>query len=425
MGKGAQSASNNESNKQNLDFKLIVWFFFVTILAVVIRYILYPFAISDINSNLNSVILSLQNDGKINLETVKLLDVNFSYIYLSSTLTFFTQKALLSIKFINTIFDFLLAIGVWAIVKNYTGNKVKAIIAYSVSLFLPSVLLISGMWGKSETVVAALLVWMIYSVLKNRIVTAVLFFSLAFSIKWWAIFLLPLLVIYLLAKKRSLIFTLVLIPAFLLMFSLPAMLQGNSVSSVLLIYLQQGETITTINSTLPTLNTLLKSGIGQNLKIDAINGSEQTLLFTMIDRLTALLAVFVVSIFSWLAWVFKPDWNWVQTIRFSLFSSLIMPFFLPKISSTYFFMATVLALIYAFLVPKKFWYLIAIEFISLLLVIKDFLTQSMFVDKSLILILLSVLIVFISLEMVSEFESFKTLRQKVAMLSSKYLAKKS
>jgi Gpi18-like mannosyltransferase len=420
----AQDSGYNKTKAQSkrLDLKILIWFIFATIFSIIIRYTLFPFESSEIINSLNEIVLKVKTTGEIDLNNLRQMDVNVAYVYLITFFSFLSPKTLIVVKIINTIFDLLLALGVWAIVKNYTQKKVQAIVAYTFALFSPSLLFISGFWGQSETIVITLLVWMVYSILKGRVLLVTLFFTLAFSIKWIAIFLFPLLVIWTLNQKKEKWIALLNIPLIYILFLVPMFLQGNNISNLLNLYIDQANQITTVPNYLPSLGNIISSNSTQNNVYFV--GGESITIREILYNFSNYIFVLVFSIITWLGWVCKPDWNWLQTIRFSLFSSLIFPFFMSKGQSRYYAIALVFGLIYAFISPKKYWYVILIEIIAFSLISASALNIMPYLDKSMVTIALIALITIIGWELVSNFESFRTLQEKVALLSSKYKPQK-
>ena len=419
---------------ENTEIKLLIWLVFSSLLAIFIRYRLFPILTVDIKNNLmEDIINKIRNDGEISFDTLKKLDINIFYIYLVTGLSYLTAKPLIAIKMLTSFFDIFLALGVFTIIKEYTNKKTKAIIGYTATLFLPSVISSGAIWGHGESACAAFIVWMLYSILKNNSRSAVICFALAISIKFQAIFMLPLLLVWFLNQNKKNYKELLLLPGIYLILSLPALLLKINFLDLLNIYPEQINNIKTLGSGLPNLPFLVSTTLngGGNVFYSTTQPGISTGIDSITNSFIGLsngLAIMVFSLLIWLGWLFKPNWTWVQSIRFGLFSSLILPFLLPKMASRYYFIATIMALLYAFLAPKRFWFLFIIElisFISILVSIFNISPSAAPIPGQYLVFAIAFLICFVGFEMISGFEPFLTLQQRVAALSQKMMLKDS
>lgn len=163
-------------------------------------------------------------------------NVSYLYILFLGTLTPF--EPLYVVKAIAIGFDILMAVGVAAIVLHFRRSALLAAAAGGAALFAPEVFLNSAMWGQADSTYTAFLVWAAYFVVTRRDIAAWLMFSLAFSFKLQAMFVLPWMLVALIAQRHR-IRALLLAVALFFVIWIPAIIAGRSIGSLARIYLAQ------------------------------------------------------------------------------------------------------------------------------------------------------------------------------------------
>ena len=244
---------------------------------------------------------------------------------------------LFAIKSVSIVFDFLLAFFVGKCVgRRYPESKTKPVLAGLATLFAPTVVLNSAMWGQADAIYTAFLVACLYFLLAGRQVGAFAAFGFAVSVKLQAIFLAPLF-LWLLVRKavdwRSFLAT----PVVWFSLLLPAWFLGRPLVDLLLIYVNQAGRATRLTMQAPNLYQWLPESW-----YDAYP------LFTALAAGVVVAAALVVR--SSRARL-TPE----LTVFLASFSVLLVPFILPKMHDRYFFPAEVLTIVLAFWFPR-FWY---------------------------------------------------------------------
>ena len=110
-------------------------------------------------------------------------DYNMPYLYLLAALTYIPVPALLGIKLISVVFDFLLGFFAYRIVSVRYPGSWWPILAGATVINLPTVVLNSSMWAQVDAIYSAFGLGGVYFVLRRRPWVACLFFGLAFAFK--------------------------------------------------------------------------------------------------------------------------------------------------------------------------------------------------------------------------------------------------
>ncbi|WP_375429854.1 glycosyltransferase 87 family protein [uncultured Friedmanniella sp.] len=161
---------------------------------------------------------------------------NTPYLVLLWLMTHLPLTPMVAIKALSVVFDLVLAGFVYAIIRHLrpTGQW-RPVVAASVVLLLPTVVMNSSAWAQCDAIYAAFGVGSLYFLLRRRPWLACVMFGLAFAFKLQAIFFLPVLVVVLLLHRHRLV-TLLAVPAAFLAALVPALVAGRSLASQLAIY---------------------------------------------------------------------------------------------------------------------------------------------------------------------------------------------
>ena len=243
-----------------------------------------------------------------------------------------------SIKLIPFAFDVISAFMVYKIIRLKYSNSSIPILASSLFLLLPSVVLVGAVWGQTDGIYSAFILLCLYYLLTSRPLPAVIAFSAAFSFKFQAIFVVPFLAVLTLKKVIPARFYL-LIPAVYLGLGLPSLLFGYPLSELLLIYARQSDQYSLVARSAPNLYSYLLS----------------------FDYTTVFVGGMILAVLLIAAWVFwtsmqNPSSKPNGTIFLMLVSSMLAPFLLPKMHERYFYLTGLLSFIFAFYEPR-YWFL--------------------------------------------------------------------
>lgn len=261
------------------------------------------------------------------------------------------------VKTFSFIFDLLIAIFTYKIVKEVSKSSVNGAIAFSIVLFLPTAVINSGLWGQCDTCYTAMCVISTYYIIKNKQIRSMIFFGLALSFKLQGIFILPLFGFMWFRKSFKLRYML-FVPLTVFLTFIPLYLVGASFTLPFQPFLRQatgyaGE----LNWNSTSIYTFFTLYTNSTTK-EATNAIAA--MFGMIMTVS----VCFITIASLAFKRKKVDSKSIITIV--TFFALVVPFFLPFMHERYFYMADVFVLIYALSIKKRFHLPVMMQFSSLI-----------------------------------------------------------
>ena len=263
---------------------------------------------------------------------------NVPYLYILSLVAFYLPNLspLVFIKAISIIFDFVLAFFVYKCVRlKYKQQRLFPCLAALITLFAPFVILNSSVWGQCDSIYTAFLIACLYALLKDRQAWAFVAFGLSFSFKIQAIFLTPLFLWLLMKKRVKWRYLFLSLPVYLVTL-LPAWLIGRPLVELLLIYFNILDTYERLTERAPNLYQWIPNHYYHWYPLGVV------------------FAVFVVLAVALFVYKSRVDITTNLLVYLATFSTLIVPFFLPKMHDRYFYPASVIAIIFAFYSPK-YW----------------------------------------------------------------------
>ncbi|MFF5182559.1 glycosyltransferase 87 family protein [Streptomyces sp. NPDC000345] len=281
-------------------------------------------------------------------------DYNVPYLYLLAALTYLPLPALAGIKWLSVLFDLALAYYTFRIVTRLRPVPSRAGFgAAAVVLFLPTVVTNSGWWGQCDAVYAAFLVGGVHHVLGRRPWWACAFFGIALAFKFQAVFLFPFLLVLVLVGRvpwRSLL----AVPGAYLALDVPALLLGADPWRLLTVYARQTDTYQLLSLQAPS--------VYEFVSVPGDTGPVRTA--------GVLAAGVLVSLLTGLAvWSLRrgrsgapdaapgaPGLTDTHVVLLAACSAIVVPFLLPSMHERYFYVADVLSVVAAFVLPRRLWY---------------------------------------------------------------------
>ncbi len=270
------------------------------------------------------------------------------YLYLLSlsTLTKAFLPRIVAIKLIPITFDLINSFIVYKIVRlKYPGRNIP-LLAASIFLMAPTVLINSAFWGQIDSLYTCFLLIAIYYILVDRPLLAMISYGISAAVKAQAAFLAPFLLL-LAFKKRIPWWSFGLIPIVYLVVMLPAILAGRSVFDVFTIYLNQANEFQ-----IPSFNA-------PNWYIFAPQSSYNLVLGAGLIVCVLILSVWIVA-YARKKFVLRSE----ILLYLSLMSVILVPFLLPKMHDRYFYPADVFSLVTAFYMPNLWFVAVAYQVIS-------------------------------------------------------------
>lgn len=348
------------------NYKEILIFSTLLTLAILARLTLIDYQSGDYTIFLVKWWDHINSRGLSNAYSVKFADYSPLYTYFLGLATLFTSQALLGIKIITFLFDFIGAIWLFKLTqKIYPNNRYVAYFLFFLLLFLPSVIMNGALWGQCDIIFTSFLVASLYYLMQNKGFLAIIMFAIAFSFKIQAIFFAPLIVIWAIYNPLKKWWYLFSIPFIYLVTCIPAALQGRSWFDLATIYAQQAGQYGGFNLGLPNFWYFLESNDFKEVSFDTVLVPGRVInVFSMFTTFGVIFGLAVVISLLALIWLYKPNikqWYWPQ---FAVLFTLLIPFLLPKMHERYYFAADILSVVLAVVCPKKFWVAVIINLTS-------------------------------------------------------------
>ena len=299
-------------------------------------------------------------EGGFGLLAQNVGDYNLLYQYALVLIGKSPLHDLYLIKYVTVIFDHLLALAMMRAASVYGGEKAK-LPALLIMLALPTTLLDGACWGQCDSVYAFMVVSSLYMLETDRPMRSALFLSVAFAFKLQTIFFFPVVLFGLLHKKFNWRHALAFFAMYVVTM-IPALVAGRPFMDALSVYANQsmGQYYDRLTYNAPNLYLfvlMLEFASSQEYTwmryiegIDGkgLNGYLNPDLYPDLQH-AALYACVILTLVVVVYWLMHwkeitPD----MTLELALFFAIFLPFVMPKIHERYFYLADMLAILYAF-----------------------------------------------------------------------------
>lgn len=339
----------------------LIYFIIITMIAIMVRKLLINYNSGDYDMFLEPWFNELKQYGGLAGLAKNIGNYTPIYMTILALLTYIPVSSLITIKLVSIIFDFIGAYVVKKIVEELLKDKkygnMIALLIYGICLILPTVLLNSAYWAQSDSIYTAFVLISIWFLIKKNYKIAILFWSIAFSFKFQAIFIFPLYVLMYISERKIKFRYFLIIPATVFILSLPKVIYSGDLLAGFRVYINQ---MGTYNEYI-TLNF-------PNIYSIFLNGGSNNLINTPLVELSiiGILITFAILVtLAYIVYIKKVKFDKNTIIEFALFLVLITTFFLPQMHERYMFMGDVIALLYLVINIKKYYVPILIQFISL------------------------------------------------------------
>ena len=204
------------------------------------------------------------------------------------------------------------------------------------------------MWAQADATYTSLLLLSLVALIYQRNALGFIFFGLAISFKLQAIFLLPLLGVVYLRRRFSALYFLIL-PLTYLVIAAPALLAGMPPEAAFSTYGDQFVQNRNLTAGAPTIYQWIPN-----------EHHDMFVSFGIAVALAAGLGLVSMAVLS------KRNIDAQVLVLMSMALALAVPYVSPKMHERYFFPADVLAVVYAFYLPRRFYVPILVTMCSLL-----------------------------------------------------------
>lgn len=318
--------------------------------AMVLRGVCMEHETLDYQNFLTRWVRTIREQGGFKALQWNIGNYNVPYLYFLALFSYSSIRDLYLIKLLSIAFDVLLAWGVMRTVYCFTDKRAKVLAAFFVTLFLPTVVLNGAYWGQCDSIYGAFAVWSVYFALKDKPIASVCMIALSFAFKLQAVFLMPVFLIFLFARKIKW-WHLAFFPVTYILVVLPAVLLGRPFKSTLLLYFNQAGTV----------------GGGLNY-----NSSSMYALLRGAENTEQLAAIGIIAAFAFLALLYlfcflrRRQLDNKALLICSLLVCVAVPFLLPHMHDRYFFLADALSVAFVFVWVKLVHVPVFVSFASLM-----------------------------------------------------------
>ena len=331
--------------KKKIINKKTVLFISLILVSILIKYFFFSFESGDYKRFLLKWYNIISEEG-LSAIAGGLGNYNPPYLILLYLLTFLPGSAIVKIKMLSVVFDILMGLIGYLIVKQLTNSK-HAYLCWIVILFLPTVILNSSMWAQCDSIYTTFVLLSLYLLLKEKYSLSFLSLGIAFSFKLQFVFILPLYIIMYFVNKKFSILNFLLIPLGNILMCLPVLIKGMPLINCFTTYLEQ----TTNYSVYLTRNLANIYTFLPNIKTIGY------ILFIVTGLIFFGLLIYFIKR--------KKKIEGKEIISVALLSVLIATYFLPFMHERYMFMADILSVIWYFLYRRKIFIPLIINLSSL------------------------------------------------------------
>lgn len=332
--------------EKNIDILMVIS---IILIALVVRYFLLSYESKDYLNFLQPWFYEMKDAGGLSGLANYPGDYNVPYMVIMALLTYLKVNPLISIKLVSIFFDFLLAFIIGKFVYDIRDDKNKslsAILAFGITLFLPTVLLNGAFWGQCDVIYTTFLVLAFYFLYKENMLLSFISLGISFAFKLQFIFVLPVYIILYFRKKSFSILYFLIIPLVDIILCLPAIIAGKPLLECLLVYFNQLSSYSKLNLNFPNLYSLITGDVYYLSKLGIF---------------------FLIVIFAFLLFYIikkKIIFNTENTLLLTILSILLCTFFLPHMHERYLFAADIFSLLYSLIYNRNYLVTILISFIS-------------------------------------------------------------
>lgn len=335
--------------------KFIVAMAIVTILSAVIRFSLLDFVSGDMGDFLLPWYQEIRDAGGLLGLDRRVGNYNILYQFVIALMTYLPINPVWGYKLFSIIFDYLLAILIAFIVydlcKNKDGDR-NALIAYTMVLFSPLVIMNSSLWGQCDSIYTFFCIFSVWAYIKdNRIVSFVLL-GVAFAFKLQTFFILPLFVFLYFYKKNISILHFFIMPVILMVSSIPGLIMGRGIKECFRIYISQTDYYKVMWVNYPSAWCIL-----------AVGNTDAFYNLMKVPAIILALVILGILVYYWWSKQIVVSKKTIIYMAFLICYTCIL--FLPSMHERYGFIYEILGIVIVFLVPQTIVLLAGLQLIIL------------------------------------------------------------
>lgn len=321
-------------------------------LAFFLRALMLSYISSDYEIFLSQWMAALRDNGGFAAIKLPIGNYNAPYLYFLAAISYLPIPDLCLIKLFSILFDVILAWGGARLVIHFTAKGSSAsLMCFCVLLLLPTVMLNSAYWGQCDSLYSGLVLHAMACALERRGVSSSALLGIAFSFKLQTVFILPLWAAFWLAgriKFRHLF----CFPAAYALTCIPALLLGKPLADILSVYVgQTREGAGSLNYNSASVFSFLPYGS----QVDE----------TTYARAGIIAAFLLVLLLLGTLVYFRKRISDTALLTAGVILAVGVPFLLPYMHDRYFFLADVLTVAVACILPDRFPAAVLVQLSSL------------------------------------------------------------
>ena len=317
-----------------------------------VRILGFPEETSDFTNFLRPWTEYFRLNGNLRAIGPEVGNYNVPYLVLLAFFSYFKLPELYLIKFTSVLFDLLLAVSAAGLVREAGQSDDRSAVCWLLTLLLPTVVINGAVWGQCDSIYVSLGLLGLLLCMKGKPFWGMAAFGVSFAFKLQAVFLLPVVLLLLFAKKVK-IWHLPAFPLAYLVAVSPAMLGGRGIWNTLLIY----------------VNTASTAGDGLNYNSPSVFSLPRFYWVTETAGAAraGILAAFLLCVLVFILFFCRRK---RITNRSLIFAALLfacgLPLFLPHMHERYFYLCDVLTLVVACVFPPAAITVLFSQFASLI-----------------------------------------------------------
>lgn len=267
-------------------------------------------------------------------------DYTPTFVYILWAISRLSINPMTAYKGLHCVLDFVAAGILGKMIWKVTGSKRKGILSYGLFLIVPTIWANSALWAQCDIIFMTFLLLCFYYLFEDRPCKAMFFYGMAFVFKLQSLFIFPFLVILWVNKKVDLKHFL-WIPALYFLSIVPAWIAGRPLMDLINIYMAQGaQDVWSLSIKWPNIYQII--------------GNQFFLLEYASAGTWLILGILMIILYVMAQKRYRITNEFI--VQMALFFAILTPWFLPHMHERYGCVADILAIIYAMMNTKKFYF---------------------------------------------------------------------
>ena len=267
-------------------------------------------------------------------------DYTPTFIYILWVISKLPMNPMTAYKGLHCILDFVAAAILGKMIYKVTGSRRKGVLSYGLFLIVPTIWANSALWAQCDIIFMTFLLLCFYYLFADRPCRAMFFYGMAFVFKLQSLFIFPFLVILWVNKKVDLKHFL-WIPALYFLSIVPAWIAGRPLMDLINIYMAQGaQDVWSLSIKWPNIYQII--------------GNQFFLLEYASAGTWLILGILMIILYAMAQKRYRITKEFI--VQMALFFAILTPWFLPHMHERYGCVADILAIIYAMMNTKKFYF---------------------------------------------------------------------